>query len=430
MSSATYAVAMSSPNYTSTGSANSGGGSRASLNYIIQLDALGQIGDSDSASSSYSMQSGLVYALADTLPPVTTASPAGAYYISPQSVTLSCNDFGGSGCLDIHFTIDGSEPNLLSSVYSSAIDITVTTTLKYFAVDNDGNTEQVRQSIYLFEDTDPPAGSVVIDAGSAFANTTSVNLTLSCSDPLSGCSQMKFSNDNASWSSAVTNASSYGWSLDTGEGPKTVYAQFKDVAGNWSGSYSDTIALAPYRITGKLINRLGLPIPYAPVKAHMSGGATLEAAADINGDFVIDYIRSGEYSITARLIGYRFAPMYVTVSGADVDVEIKSEMSLWDQWFSERYYTDKTAPGMPSGVSAIAVSSSEIELKWTAPQDNISVSGYRVFNGASAHIATAVTDHYRVTGLGSGNEHCFRVSAFDGAGNESAQSGQVCATTP
>lgn len=41
-------------------------------------------------------------------------------------------------------------------------------------------------------DTTPPTGTIVINSGATYANSTSVTLTLSCSDT-NGCSQMKFS---------------------------------------------------------------------------------------------------------------------------------------------------------------------------------------------------------------------------------------------
>jgi hypothetical protein len=53
---------------------------------------------------------------------------------------------------------------------------------------------------------------------------------------------MRFSNDNISFSapeSYVTTKAS--WPLSAGNGSKTVYAQFKDSAGGWSGSFNDSI---------------------------------------------------------------------------------------------------------------------------------------------------------------------------------------------
>jgi hypothetical protein len=82
----------------------------------------------------------------DTTPPATTASPTGGTYSSAQSVTLTCNDGSGSDCDKIYYTTDGSTPSTSSPVYSSPINISVTTTLKFFARDKAGNNENPAHS--------------------------------------------------------------------------------------------------------------------------------------------------------------------------------------------------------------------------------------------------------------------------------------------
>ena len=84
----------------------------------------------------------------DTTAPTTTASPAGGTYLPPQSVTLTCNDGAGTGCNKTYYTIDGSTPTPSSSVYSAALAIAATTTLKFFSTDIAGNAETVRNESY------------------------------------------------------------------------------------------------------------------------------------------------------------------------------------------------------------------------------------------------------------------------------------------
>ena len=76
----------------------------------------------------------------------------------------------------------------------------------------------------------------------ALTNTTSVNLTLICTDA-GGCAQMRFSNDGSNWSEAEPYSTTKAWTLTTGDGNKTVYAKFKDNAGNWSAPVSASITL-------------------------------------------------------------------------------------------------------------------------------------------------------------------------------------------
>src|SRR5690242_191426 len=54
---------------------------------------------------------------------------------------------------------------------------------------------------------------------------------------------MRFSNDGVTYAAAVPFATTANWTLLSGDGTKTVYAQFQDQAGNWSAAVSDTISL-------------------------------------------------------------------------------------------------------------------------------------------------------------------------------------------
>src|SRR5437016_4492604 len=89
---------------------------------------------------------------------------------------------------------------------------------------------------------------------------------------------------------------------------------------------------------------------------------------------------------------------------------------------------DTTAPSVPTGLTAAAVSSSQINLSWTASSDNVGVSGYRVFRGGT-QIATTSTTSYANTGLSPSTTYSYTVAAYDAAGNLSAQSSSASATT-
>ncbi len=83
---------------------------------------------------------------------------------------------------------------------------------------------------------------IAIDNDSGVTHTTSVTLHLAAFDT-NGVAEMKFSNDNINYSIPEAYAASKAWTLTPGDGTKTVYARFKDNAGNWSSAYSDTIVL-------------------------------------------------------------------------------------------------------------------------------------------------------------------------------------------
>lgn len=89
---------------------------------------------------------------------------------------------------------------------------------------------------------------------------------------------------------------------------------------------------------------------------------------------------------------------------------------------------DTTAPTVPTGLGATAISSSRIDLSWTASTDDVAVTGYRIFrNGVP--LTTVAGTSYSDTGLTASTAYSYTVSAYDGAGNESAQSTSASATT-
>ena len=90
---------------------------------------------------------------------------------------------------------------------------------------------------------------------------------------------------------------------------------------------------------------------------------------------------------------------------------------------------DTTPPSIPTGLSANAVSSTQINLSWNASTDNVGVAGYKVFDSFGAYLKTVSTTSTSFTGLNPNTQYCFTVSAYDAANNESGKSSQQCAIT-
>jgi chitodextrinase len=89
---------------------------------------------------------------------------------------------------------------------------------------------------------------------------------------------------------------------------------------------------------------------------------------------------------------------------------------------------DTTAPTTPTNLTATAVSSSQINLAWTASTDNVGVAGYKVYRGGS-QVGTSTSTSYSDNGLTAQTSYSYRIQAHDAAGNNSAQSTSVSATT-
>ena len=90
---------------------------------------------------------------------------------------------------------------------------------------------------------------------------------------------------------------------------------------------------------------------------------------------------------------------------------------------------DVTPPSVPANLAAQAVSSTRVDLSWSASSDNVGVTGYKVFRDGTL-VTTAPGTSYSDTGRSAGTTYSYTVLARDAAGNESAQSPAVPATTP
>lgn len=90
--------------------------------------------------------------------------------------------------------------------------------------------------------------------------------------------------------------------------------------------------------------------------------------------------------------------------------------------------SDTQAPSIPSGLSASAASSSQINLSWSASTDNVGVAGYKIYRGGS-YLKSVTGTSASDTGLSPGTTYSYQVSAYDAAGNESAKSSTISAAT-
>lgn len=147
---------------------------------------------------------------------------------------------------------DWTSVGLNNSVTLTGLTLTEGTTY-YFSVkakNGAGLWSQVGYSDGIIIDTTPPTGTILINNGAVYTTETillvfyPVTLNLSASDSLSGMgpgAQMKFSTDNTNWSEPEPYATISQALLNPDS--NRVYVKFKDVAGNWSGVYSDSIIL-------------------------------------------------------------------------------------------------------------------------------------------------------------------------------------------
>jgi len=179
---------------------------------------------------------------------------------------------------------------------------------------------------------DPNLCSVTINGGDTYTNTESVTLTLTSS----GATQMRFINGGGvTWSPWEPVAATRAWILISGDGEKTVNAEFRDAALNVTAKF-DTILLDTVAPTGTIVINGGalataslnvtLTIT-ASDPAPASGVDRMELSTDINdwsGAEVRDYVGNGDYAYTLaagpdgpRYVYVRFIDNAGNVTGPD-----------------------------------------------------------------------------------------------------------------
>ncbi len=166
---------------------------------------------------------------------------------------------------------------------------------------NNWNPSAVHRGPYWI-DTILPTGSIAINNGQASTTSLIVSLNISASDSgNSGLSQMRFSNNNSTWSTPESystlksnwDLSSYGGNINPGL--KTVYAQFKDAAGNWSNSWSDNINYSPQPDIRQPIS----DIAFGNVNVGSTSDKTTTIYNDGSGTLTVNSIpRSGSSEFT------------------------------------------------------------------------------------------------------------------------------------
>jgi len=228
------------------------------------------------------------------------------------------------------------------------------------------------------------------------------------------------------------------WTLPSGDGTKTIYAWFKDNAGNQTAM--------PSIISDSII--VDTTVPTSSVTSPASGTTyttaqtvTISASAsDSSGVTKVEFYdngnllgsdttsvyswpwsvssaNSGTHSLTAK--AYDAANNVATSTAVTVTVSIGS--------------IDTTAPTVPANLVATGASSSQINLSWSPSTDTggSGLSGYKIYEGITSQtqIGTSTATSYSDSGLTANTQYCYTVAAYDGAGNTSGKSTQICATT-
>ncbi|MFA4844797.1 MAG: FlgD immunoglobulin-like domain containing protein [Candidatus Margulisiibacteriota bacterium] len=239
---------------------------------------------------------------------------------------------------------------------------------------------------------DPPTGSVSINSGAANTNSTSVTLTLSATDNLTGVTHMRISNDNSSWSTYAY-STSYSWSIPSGDGTKTVYVQFRDGATNWSGSFSDNIVLDQAPPTDGSISING----GAANTNSTSVTLTLSATDNLTG---VTHMRISNDNSSWSTYAYSTSYPWSIPSGdgtKTVYVQFRDGATNWSGSFSDNIVLDQTPPtdgSISINGGAANTNSTSVTLTLSATDNLTGVTHMRISNDNSSWSTYAYSTSY------------------------------------
>ena len=270
----------------------------------------------------------------DTTPPTVTADPAGGTYSETQSVTLTANEVS-----TIHYTTNGSTPTESSTVYSEPIEISATTTLKFFGVDTADNASNVVTENYIIEIVEPAPDLTGVNPNSG-SITGGTSVTLSGSNFASGAT-VSFGGSqatnvnvvNGSSITAVTPAHSAGSVSVTVSNPDGQ----SDTLSN-AFTYTDDSGTSLIRINSAGGNYNGSGGVLWSADNGFSGGGTYVTGSTVSGTSDSTLYRTeryGNFSYAFSMangnynVKLKFAEIYWTSAGQRVfDVAINGQLVL------------------------------------------------------------------------------------------------------
>lgn len=357
---------------------------------------------------------------------------AGAEYVSSSTVTVAIDGTDAtSGVAEVRLSNDqvdwtGWSPYAASLSWPLETGEGARTVYAEFR-DGAGNVSSVVSDTVIVE-ISPPSGSMVIGGGAAWTNTRDVTITFDATDTVSGVSDMRIGDTSSSLGAWRTYATTATWSLPGNEGPKTVYAQFRDAAGNVSSPTSDTIGLDLRGPIGTVTMSEGASyttsssVTFVPAAYDVLNGVTEMRFSNDGTTW------TGWTAYASDSVAWDLAPgdgprtVYVEFKDAAGNVSTASAT----------IGVDTTAPTCSVAIlrGAAATNSSSVLLDLTYSDATSGVADVRVSDGGGTWTAwTAVRSSVAwTTGSGDG-VHTVYVEFRDRAGNVAAASDAILLDT-
>lgn len=224
-------------------------------------------------------------------------------------------------------------------------------------------------------DTAQPTGSISISNINRTIGTQSVSLQVSASDTGgSGLQQMRFSNDGNIWGDWAAYYFYSSWMLSPGDGVKTVYAQFRDGAGNISATATDTVTLDTARPTGSIalnggtayINQTNFDAWVGCSDSSLITAMRLSNRPDTTLG-VLAYPKSVPF-ISGNVLATPWSLADETAGGSTTNglrtvyMQCRDSANNWSAVLNDSIFLDTIAPTATLSISGNAVSTTDINV--------------------------------------------------------------------
>jgi chitodextrinase len=416
---------------TTTATVLSDLGRTPSTTYSYSVDAFDAAGNVSAASASVAATT--LPAMVDgQAPSVSLISPTNGAIVAGQTVTVSATATDNVGVTAVQFLLDGQPLGApdTTAPFSQTWDTATATggphTLSAIASDAAGN-QGSAAIVTVTVDNQAPTGTVSINDGASLTNNPTVTLRLSATDTQTAVTQMRFSNTGSSYSTAEAMAATKTWTLSTGSGTKTVYAQFADAAGNWSTAATATIVLDTTSPTLSAVSASGIS----------NSGATVLWVSNEPSTSRVDYGPTTAYGLTTPL-DPTLVTNHATVlgglnSGTLYNYRVRSidaagnETVGSNQTFTTTTASDTTPPtvSLTAPGSGAIVAGQTVTVSATAT-DNVGVTAVQfLFDGQPLGTPATTAPFSRTwdTTTATGGPHTLSAMASDAAGNQGSAAG-------
>lgn len=374
--------------------------------------------------------------LVDTQPP---ANPSvvigtGAPYANTTAVTLT---LAASEATRLQLSNDGVFDAEPVTTYTTSAAWSLPNAQGVRAVyarflDDAGNASEVASAYVILDTLAPVPGIVTLNGGALFTKSAQVSVELAAIE----AREMYISESGCGTGGAWADyAPAFSRLLAGLDGPKTVYARFRDTAGNLSGCASVTITLDT--------------MFWSPGLAQTLRGA--ENRSDRTKNMLVS---AGYTGLTTDAVEMRLAndPGFASASWSaaattatwmlpsgdgskTVYTQFRDRAGNLSATLAATIELDQTGPETPALVisditgDGYALSSTSVELSWNAAAGAVTyeisrrVLGLAAAFGTIAAVAAPVTSYGAAfTSATSGYPHYYRVRAFDDLGNVSSWS--------